>query len=186
VSAVGRRAWRRAGIVFALVLGLDQLTKILVRTGVEKGDSDPILPALKLVHVENRGVAFGAFSGEGQGIVLAIVAVALVGLVWYFATHATRPGAWLATGLLLGGAIGNIIDRVAVGAVTDFLKLPGWPAFNVADIAITAGVVALLIVVERSDDAEGDADDGDARPVAPQNEGDAPTGGAPDGAAHPV
>lgn len=147
------RAWRRAGLVLALVLGIDQLTKILVRSGFEPGDSDPILPALKLVYVENRGVAFGAFSGDGQEIVYAVIAVALVALVVYFATHADRPGIWLPTGLLLGGAIGNLIDRAVEGAVTDFLKIPAWPAFNVADIAITGGVLALLVVLERDERA---------------------------------
>ncbi len=59
------------------------------------------------------------------------------------------PGIWVPTGLLAGGAIGNVVDRVRDGAVTDFLKLPSWPAFNVADVAITLGVLALLFVVER-------------------------------------
>ena len=61
-------------------------------------------------------------------------------LVVYFATHLDKPLVWLPTGMLLGGALGNIIDRVRDGAVTDFIKLPGWPAFNVADISITFGV----------------------------------------------
>ena len=75
-------------------------------------------------------------------------------------THSSRPHVWLPTGLLLGGALGNVIDRVRDGAVTDFIKLPGWPAFNLADVAITAGVLALLYVLERprgDDGAEGRA-----------------------------
>ena len=164
MSGVAARSWRLAALVLGTVLVLDQLTKVLVRNGVEKGSSDPIFPALKLVHVDNRGVAFGAFAGGGQTIVVMVIVVALGALIAYFATHATQPGAWLPTGLLLGGALGNIIDRVHAGAVTDFLKLPGWPAFNVADIAITFGVIALLIVVEkgeREDDHPGVAvDDG--------------------------
>lgn len=158
MSAVAARSWRRAALVLGLVLALDQLTKVLVRDGVEKGSSDPIFPALKLVHVENDGVAFGAFAGGGQTIVVIVIALALGALVAYFATHAAQPGVWLPTGLLMGGAVGNIIDRIHAGAVTDFLKLPGWPAFNVADIAITFGVVALLIVIEkgeREDDGAG-------------------------------
>jgi signal peptidase II len=71
-------------------------------------------------------------------------------VIW-FARHATRRLVWLPVGLLAGGAAGNIVDRARHGAVTDFIKLPAWPAFNVADMAITFGVLALLYVVERSD-----------------------------------
>ena len=74
--------------------------------------------------------------------------LASAALLTFFATHADRPLVWLPTGLLLGGAVGNLIDRTARGAVTDFIKLPRWPAFNVADIAITFGVLALLYVLE--------------------------------------
>jgi signal peptidase II len=147
------RAWARAGLVLAIVVFVDQVTKALVRDGLAPGDQDPVLPAVKLVHVRNSGVAFGAFEGGGA-IVVALVAGALAALLFYFATHAERPWAWLPTGLLLGGALGNIIDRVRDGAVTDFVKLPGWPAFNVADMAITFGVLALLLVLERGDDDE--------------------------------
>ena len=59
-----------------------------------------------------------------------------------------RPWLWLPTGMLVGGAIGNLIDRVANGQVTDFIKLPAWPAFNVADMSITFGVLILLWVLE--------------------------------------
>ncbi|MBI5105031.1 MAG: signal peptidase II [Solirubrobacterales bacterium] len=144
------RAWARALLVVGGVVALDQVTKALVRGGIARGEEDPVLPAVKLVHVRNEGVAFGAFSGGGI-IVVVLVAAALAALLAYFATHADRPLIWLPTGLLLGGALGNIIDRVRDGAVTDFIKLPHWPAFNVADIAITVGVLALLYVLERSD-----------------------------------
>jgi signal peptidase II len=147
------RAWSRAGIVLAGVVVLDQVTKALVRGHLDPGEKDPVLPAVELVHVRNTGVAFGAFAGGGA-IVVALVAGALAALLFYFVTHAERRLVWLPTGLLLGGAIGNIIDRVRDGAVTDFVKLPGWPAFNVADIAITVGVVALLYVLE-APDADG-------------------------------
>ena len=66
-------------------------------------------------------------------------------------THIDKPLIWLPTGMLLGGSIGNIIDRVRDGAVTDFVKLPAWPAFNVADISITFGVLVLLWVIEQQD-----------------------------------
>ena len=73
----------------------------------------------------------------------------LAALVVYFVRHPARRGLWVPTGLLLGGAIGNLIDRLMNGSVTDFIKLPHWPAFNVADIAITLGVIALVFVLER-------------------------------------
>jgi signal peptidase II len=137
----------RAAGVAAAVVAADQATKALVRAGMERGDSDPILPGLKLVNVRNTGVAFG-FLSDGGALLAAITAVALAGLMVFFFLHRDRPLAWLPVGLLLGGAIGNLIDRLAEGAVTDFLKLPKWPAFNVADIAITFGVLALLYVLE--------------------------------------
>jgi signal peptidase II len=149
-------AWRRAGLVLALVLLADQVTKRLVQSGIAQGEHDGVLPGVELVHVRNHGVAFGAFSGGGV-IVVVIIGVALVALLAWFATHSHRRLAWLPTGLLLGGAIGNIFDRVRDGAVTDFVKLPAWPAFNLADVAITFGVLSLLYVLEASDDgAEGD------------------------------
>jgi len=146
-----RGAWSRAGLVLAAVLVVDQATKALVRGGLELGSEDPVFPLVKLVHVRNRGVAFGAFEDQTIVVVLAI-ALAVGALVAYFAKHRDQPLVWLPTGLLAGGAIGNVVDRVRDGFVTDFVKLPSWPAFNVADMAITFGVLALLLVVERSDD----------------------------------
>ena len=144
----GRRAWARASLVTAGILALDQATKALVRSGIERGDSAPLLPGVELVHVRNTGVAFGALSGGGV-VVTVIVAAALLALLAYFATHVERPLAWLPTGMLLGGALGNVLDRVRYGAVTDFIKVPAWPAFNVADMSITLGVIALVVVLER-------------------------------------
>ena len=146
-----RRSWARAGLVLALVLVADQATKALARGGLDRGAEDSIFPFLKLVNVRNEGVAFGLDVG-GATPVIVIIAFALLALLLYFSRHASRPLMWLPTGLLLGGAIGNIIDRVREGAVTDFLKLPGWPAFNIADIAITFGVVTLAYVLERRDE----------------------------------
>ena len=142
------RVWRRAGLVVALVLVADQVTKALVRGGIERGEEDPILPALKLVHVRNEGVAFGVQPGGGTALLVAIIATALVGLVVFLVRNQARPLVWLPAGLLIGGAIGNIVDRLREGAVTDFLKIPWWPAFNLADVAITVGVLALLFVLE--------------------------------------
>jgi signal peptidase II len=141
-------AWARAALVMVAVIALDQGTKALVRSSVAFGDRDGILPGVELVHVRNEGVAFSRFSGGGT-VVSVIVGGALLALVAYFVTHLDKPLVWLPTGMLLGGALGNVIDRVRDGGVTDFIKLPGWPAFNVADVAITFGVVVLLYVTER-------------------------------------
>lgn len=138
----------RAAAVAGLVVAADQGTKALVRAGMDRGEEDPIFPALKLVNVRNTGVAFGFLSDGGGALIAGVTAVAMAALLVFFVLHRHRPLAWLPVGLLLGGAVGNLIDRIAEGAVTDFLKIPKWPAFNVADIAITFGVLALLYVLE--------------------------------------
>ncbi|MDQ3631587.1 MAG: signal peptidase II [Actinomycetota bacterium] len=147
-----RGAWSRAGLVLAAVLLADQVTKALVRSGVERGSEERVLPLVTLVHTRNSGVAFGVFANQ-IAVVVVLIALAIAALAAYFATHHDRPWAWLPTGLLAGGALGNVVDRVREGFVTDFVKLPYWPAFNVADAAITFGVLSLLLVSERSDRA---------------------------------
>lgn len=143
--------WLRAGAVTAVVIALDQATKAIVRSSVAPGDKDSVLPGVEIVHVQNEGVAFNQLGGGGT-IVAIVVGVALVALLAYFATHLHKPLVWLPTGMLLGGALGNIIDRIREGAVTDFVKLPAWPAFNLADTSITFGVLVLLYVIERPRD----------------------------------
>jgi signal peptidase II len=118
-----------------------------------RGEEDPIFPALKLVNVRNEGVAFGIDAG-GQTAIIILIAIALLALIVYFVRHLSKPLMWLPVGLLLGGAVGNIVDRIREGAVTDFLKLPHWPAFNLADIAITVGVLSLIYVLERRIDRD--------------------------------
>ena len=151
------RAAALALAVTAGVVALDQLTKALARGAVARGDRDPIFPGVALVNVRNDGVAFGLLS-DGGALLAVFAAAAIAALVVFFAVNARRPGVWLATGLLLGGAAGNLIDRVREGAVTDFIDLPLWPAFNLADVAIVAGVIALFFVLEGSRD--GRAADG--------------------------
>ncbi|HEY0364775.1 MAG TPA: signal peptidase II [Solirubrobacteraceae bacterium] len=141
-------AWARAALVMVAVIALDQATKALVRSSVAIGDRDGVFPGVEIVHVRNEGVAFSRFSGGGT-VVAVIVGAALLALLAYFVTHLDKPLVWLPTGMLLGGALGNVVDRIRDGAVTDFIKLPGWPAFNVADISITCGVLVLLYVTER-------------------------------------
>lgn len=142
-------SWAKTGVVLAIVLALDQLTKALVRSEVAVGEENEVLPFLSIGHVHNSGVAFGLLSGGGA-IVLVITFAALSLLVGYFARHPERPLLWLPTGLLLGGAVGNLIDRLYQGYVTDFITVPRWPSFNFADIAITCGVLVLVFVLERN------------------------------------
>ena len=144
-----KQAWARACLVLVAVLLVDQVTKRLVQSNITEGDRNNVFLGVDIVHVRNHGVAFGAFAGGGT-IVAVIIGVALVALVVWFVRHTGTPLAWLPTGLLLGGAVGNIFDRIRDGAVTDFVKFPAWPAFNVADIAITFGVLSLLYVLESS------------------------------------
>jgi signal peptidase II len=141
-------AYLRAALVLVAVLGIDQLSKRIVAHDITPGEQVKLLPGVQLVHTRNHGVAFGLAAGD-QTLVTIFVALALVVLLAYFFTHAERPLVWLPTGLLLGGALGNLIDRVRTGAVVDFIKLPlGWPPFNLADASIVIGVVLLLVVIE--------------------------------------
>ncbi len=130
-----------------VVVGLDQLTKHTLAASVAPGETRKFLPLINLVHVRNTGVAFGFFSGGGA-LVLVFTFAALAVLVGYLVLRPDRPWLWLPTGMLVGGAVGNLIDRVTSGSVIDFIKLPHWPAFNVADMSITFGVLALLWVLE--------------------------------------
>jgi signal peptidase II len=139
--------WALAGLVVAAVLLVDQVTKALVRSSIAPGEQRDALGPLTFVDVHNRGVAFG-FLGGGGVLVLVVTLAALTLLLVYFARHAERPLLWLPTGLVLGGALGNLIDRIHQGYVTDFIHFPHWPAFNVADMCITGGVVALVLVLE--------------------------------------
>ena len=142
------RTVAKAALVAVIVVAADQITKAIVRSEIKPGKVVDVVPGVDLVHAKNTGVAFSMLSGGGP-LVVIIALIALAALIAFFATHLNRPLVWLPTGLLVGGAAGNLIDRIRLGSVTDFIKLPHWPAFNVADIAVTVGVVALLWVLEK-------------------------------------
>jgi len=151
VSDKRTRAWLRAGALCALVIVLDQVAKALVEEKIVLGEQVGLLGPLQLTLSHNNGVAFGLAGGGGAGlIVVTVAALALVAAL--FARNPARPGMWVAFGLIAGGAIGNLADRVRLGAVTDFIDLPHWPNFNLADMAITAGVLVLAFIYLR--DAE--------------------------------
>ncbi len=152
-SAARIAAYTRAAVVLVIVVGLDQLTKHIVAANIAPGLVRKLIPGLELVHWRNSGVAFSVLAGGGA-IVFVLAALALAALIAYLSIRPERPWLWLPTGMLIGGAIGNLIDRLASGAVTDFIKLPLWPAFNVADMSITFGVILLVLVLDRG---RGDA-----------------------------
>jgi len=143
----GSLALRRVLAVGVTVLILDQLTKRLAVQAIDRGERIEVLPVLDLTYVRNEGVAFSSFSGQ-PWIVGLLVVGALAALTFWFLRNRTVKFAWLAAGMLAGGAIGNVLDRIIEGAVIDFLKPPHWPAFNLADMAIVGGMILLVVVVE--------------------------------------
>jgi signal peptidase II len=141
-------AWVRAGLVLLVVVAADQFSKHAVRHSIVPGEERKVLPGLQFVNTRNHGVAFGFLPGSHVAVTIAI-GLALVALLVYFALHATRPLMWLPTGMLIGGALGNLLDRLSDGSVTDFIKLPlGWPPFNLADTSITLGIIVLFFVID--------------------------------------
>lgn len=144
MSAQGARAWRLAGALCGLVVALDQGAKALVEANLVPGEHVDLIGPLSLTLAHNRGVAFGlASDGGGALVALTLVALLFVGVL--FARNPTRSWMWLAAGLLVGGALGNLVDRVRAGAVTDYIDVLSWPPFNLADVAITLGVAVLAL-----------------------------------------
>ena len=147
---------RLGWIVAALSLIADQASKNLLLYGLQFKALGPaaridVLPFFNMVMVWNRGVSYGLFAaGSFAGTLLLIVLslVAVIGLSWWLA-KAERQSLGFGLGLVIGGALGNVIDRVLYGAVADFFHFYGfghdWYVFNVADAAITVGVVVLLL-----------------------------------------
>jgi signal peptidase II len=157
VTVSAARAWRLAGALCGLVVLADQAAKAAIEAHLVPGEQVEVLGPLELTLSHNRGVAFGLAGGAGVPLVLvALVALAVIGFL--FARAPTRPGMWIAAGLLAGGALGNLADRARSDAVTDFIDLPPWPPFNLADIAITAGVILLVFIYLR--DAEPEPEGG--------------------------
>jgi signal peptidase II len=132
-------------VVAGVVVAIDQATKAAVVSGLRPGEQVDLALGFHLTRVSNNGVAFGLLEHAGDAVVLAVTLGALALVVGWFGTGPARPGLWLGVGLLAGGALGNLADRLRDGAVTDFIDPPLWPSFNVADIAITVGVVVLVL-----------------------------------------
>jgi signal peptidase II len=141
-------AWLRAALVLVCVVAADQLSKHAVEHSIVPGEEHRFLPGVQLVDTHNNGVAFGFLPGNHIAVTI-LIALALLALLAYFARHTTRRLMWLPTGMIAGGALGNILDRVSHGSVTDFIKLPlGWPPFNLADMSITLGILILFLLVD--------------------------------------
>jgi signal peptidase II len=172
--------WGRAALVVALVIAADQLSKRAVERSIVPGEERKLLPGVQLVDTRNHGIAFGVLPGS-QVVVTLLIGVALLALLVYFALHSRDALIWLPTGMLVGGAVGNVVDRIRAGSVTDFIKLPlGWPPFNLADASITLGVVALFLVIEhaRHQHLHGDSDRPDTGVGAERPGGGDPCDGA--------
>ena len=148
----GRAQWLALAIVAGAAIIADQLTKQVVGRTLGLGDSVDLFGPFSIHHVQNSGIAFGLF-GSRTAIVIAVTGVAVGAMLVFFARSGRRhPVLPVALGLVLGGSIANLIDRVRLGHVTDFLDLVAWPAFNLADTFIVVGVAILfgtLVLAER-------------------------------------
>ncbi len=151
MRGIGYRAWdfwvRRSWMLWVLavvVLLLDQSTKSLIVAWLDWGQSWPEEGFLRITHARNTGTAFSLFQGHNN--VLSFVALFAVGvLLWVYATTGAKSFILrVALGLQLGGALGNLLDRLQQGYVTDFLDVGPWPIFNVADSAISVGMVLMV------------------------------------------
>jgi signal peptidase II len=141
------RGWTLALATVGAVVVLDQMTKAWVRASVAPQEKINVFFGLDITRVKNTGVAFGALSGTGSLVFVAVL-IAMAGLLAYFAAHAREHALWLPVGMVFGGALGNLADRVRIDGVTDFIDPVLWPAFNVADMAIVIGVLAVLYLAE--------------------------------------
>jgi signal peptidase II len=149
----GTAQWIALLAVAAAAVVADQLTKQIIGRTLAVGESVEILGPFSIHHVENSGIAFGFFASRTT-VVIGITAVAVAWMLWFFARSGRRhPVLPVGLGLVLGGSIANLIDRVRLGRVTDFLDFDAWPAFNLADTFIVVGVAVLfsaLVLADRS------------------------------------
>ena len=145
--------YERRNVTFSLaallVVAADQISKIGIRSNLATGESLPETGLFRIVHVHNTGAAFGLFPDQSFSLTLVSLAsvVVLLLLVLFFSRRFTffdNRMDKLALGLILGGTVGNLIDRLRLGYVTDFIDIGIWPAFNVADSAVTVGVILVI------------------------------------------
>jgi signal peptidase II len=149
-------------LIAVAVLAFDQLTKSIIRNGLALGESWPGADwPVKITHITNTGAAFGIL--QGQGFFLTITAfVGMGAIAFYYAFPPLEHGLLrVALGLQLGGAVGNLIDRLRYGEVTDFINFPHYPAFNVADSSIVIGLAIIVgfFILNEGKPAEAKRDD---------------------------
>jgi signal peptidase II len=150
---LGAGAWQWAGLcaIVAAAVTSDQVTKHLVSTQLRLDESVQVLGPLTIHRVQNSGIAFGLFASATAVVTLA-TALAVGWMLAFFARSGARhPVLPAALGLLIGGSLSNLVDRVRLGHVTDFLDLGWWPAFNLADSFIVIGVAILLAALVAAD-----------------------------------
>lgn len=149
----GARQWAGLGLVALAALAADQLTKQVVSRALALGEEVEILGPFSIHHVRNTGIAFGLFA-SATSIVIVLTALAVLWMLVFFARSGRRhPVLPVALGFVLGGSAGNLLDRIRLGHVTDFLDFRYWPAFNLADLFIVVGVAALFGALARGDGA---------------------------------
>jgi signal peptidase II len=150
---LGARASQWIGLLSVALAAIvaDQLTKQLVSSQLALDDGVHVAGPLSIHHVQNSGIAFGLFA-SATPIVTILPAIAVGWMLYFFARSGARhPVLPVALGLLIGGSASNLIDRVRLGHVTDFIDLGFWPAFNLADAFIVSGVVILLVALLAAD-----------------------------------
>jgi signal peptidase II len=155
-ATLGERSW--LFLVTASVIIIDHLTKLAIEAWLPLNHSwapwPDRLPMIRLTHVSNTGAAFGMFPSGRLVFALIAAVVALVILAYNYRLPAGQRLLRLALGLQLAGALGNLIDRVRLGHVTDFVDIGPWPVFNVADMSIVAGVIILGFLMVQEQRAE--------------------------------
>jgi signal peptidase II len=156
--AAGTAQWVALIAVALAAIVADQLTKQVVGRTLALGENADIVGPFSIHHVQNSGIAFGLFASR-TGLVILVTGVAVGLMLWFFAHSGKRhPVLPVALGLVLGGSIANLVDRVRLGHVTDYLDLVAWPAFNLADTFIVVGVAMLfgaLVLADRPDHIHG-------------------------------
>ena len=141
----GLLEWVGLVAVAVVAVAADQITKSLATRSIDRGEAVRLLPFFDLRRIKNTGIAFGQFTQQ-QSIVMVLTAAAIAWMFIFFARSGARsPFFPPAVGMLAGGALSNLVDRVRDGGVTDFLHIHHWPIFNLADSFIVLGVVLLLL-----------------------------------------
>jgi signal peptidase II len=149
--AAGPIQWLGLAAVAAAAFAADQATKQIVASRLDYGHEVHVLGPFSLHHVRNSGIAFGLFQNSAAVVALATT-VAVAWMIWFFARSGSRhPVLPTALGLLIGGSLSNLTDRLRLGHVTDFLDFTWWPAFNLADTFNSVGVAILLVTLVRAD-----------------------------------